>query len=99
MTTHSQTAQPFAWPEGKRAAVSLTFDDARATQLDRARPILDAHGVKATFYVSVGNLEQRLDDWRETLAGGHEIANHSMSHPCSGNFACSPLCSTLLTLR
>lgn len=74
------------WPEGKRAAISLTFDDARPSQLDRGLPILDEYGVKATFYVSLASMEKRLDDWKKALANGHEIGNHSLAHACSGNF-------------
>lgn len=86
---HDSTAAPaFRWPEGKRAAISLTFDDARLSQVDRGLPILDRHGVKATFYVTpAGNLRQRLDAWRAAVANGHEIGNHTLTHPCSGNFA------------
>ena len=75
------------WPDGKCAAVSLTFDDARVSQIDRGLGILDAFGVKATFYVSPGNVESRLDGWREAAGAGHEIGNHTLNHPCSGNFA------------
>jgi len=76
----------FAWPSGKRGAVSLTFDDARPSQVDRGLSILDAHGVKATFYVSPRNVERRLAGWRQAVASGHEIGNHTLTHPCSGNF-------------
>ena len=78
---------PVAWPEGKRAAVSLTFDDARASQVDRGLDILGACGVRATFYISPGAVEDRLDGWRRAMAAGHEIGNHTVTHPCSGNFA------------
>lgn len=74
------------WPDGKRVAVSLTFDDARPSQLDAGIPILNGHGVRGTFYVSPGNLEPRLDEWRAAMAAGHEIGNHSLRHSCSGNF-------------
>lgn len=74
------------WPAGKRAAISLTFDDARSSQIDRGLPILDEYGVKATFYVSLDPMEKRLDAWKQALANGHEIGNHSLTHPCSGNF-------------
>jgi len=80
------TASPFAWPQGKRAAVSLSFDDARASQLDAGVPILDAYGIKATFYVSLDPAGKRIDDWKAVVAAGHEIGNHSMRHPCTGNF-------------
>ncbi len=76
----------FAWPDGKRAAVSVTFDDARLTQADVGLPILNRFGVKGTFYVSFQVLEQRLAQYREAVANGHEIGNHSLTHPCSGNF-------------
>ena len=76
----------FAWPSGQRAAVSLSFDDARPSQLDVGLPILDSYGLKATFYVSPARVEPRLSDWKNVAAGGHEIGNHSMRHPCSGNF-------------
>jgi hypothetical protein len=76
----------FRWPEGKRAAISVTFDDARLSQVDRGILILDEFGVKATFYVSIKSLEKRLDAWKAAVANGHEIGNHSLIHPCSGNF-------------
>jgi len=78
--------QRFAWPKGIRGAVSLTFDDARTSQVDVGLPILDAHDVRATFYVSPGRLESRLAGWKKAIAGGHEIGNHSLHHPCTGNF-------------
>jgi len=80
-------ASPFRWPAGIRAAVSLSFDDARLSQVDRGLPILDAHGVKATFYVSPRAIGQRIDGWRAAVRAGHEIGNHTLTHPCSGNFA------------
>jgi hypothetical protein len=76
----------FFWPDGKRAALSITFDDARLSQVDRGIPILDAHGVKASFYVTPAAVEKRLDGWRRAVANGHEIGNHTMTHPCTGNF-------------
>jgi len=78
--------EDFCWPAGKRAAVSLTFDDARFSQIDQGLPILDEYGVKATFYVSIRPLEERLSDWKKAVTNGHEIGNHSLTHPCSGNF-------------
>jgi len=87
----------FRWPAGRRAAISLTFDDARPSQVDRGLPILDAHGIKATFYVVPSGVEQlaapaagqRLAGWKKAVANGHEIGNHTAKHPCSGNFSWS----------
>ncbi len=79
--------EDFRWPDGKRAAISLTFDDARFSQIDCGLPILDEYNAKATFYVSIQPFEERLDAWKEAVANGHEIGNHTLTHPCSGNFS------------
>jgi peptidoglycan/xylan/chitin deacetylase (PgdA/CDA1 family) len=79
----------FPWPEGKRCAVSLTFDDARRTQISIGIPLLNKHNVKATFYINPNGTRRRLDQWIEAAKQGHEIGNHTISHPCSGNFAFS----------
>jgi len=79
----------FIWPDGKKMALSLTFDDARLSQVDTGIPLLDKYGVKATFYVSPGSMIKRSDKWRMAVIKGHEIGNHSLLHPCSGNFTWS----------
>jgi peptidoglycan/xylan/chitin deacetylase (PgdA/CDA1 family) len=76
----------FQWPEGKKMALSLTFDDARLSQPDIGIPLLDKYGVKATFYLSPGDMLKRLDLWKKAVGNGHDIGNHSVLHPCSGNF-------------
>jgi peptidoglycan/xylan/chitin deacetylase (PgdA/CDA1 family) len=81
--------QGFTWPEGKKMALSLTFDDARLSQPDKGIPLLDKYSVKATFYVSPGNMISRLEAWKEAVKNGHEIGNHLVLHPCSGNFTWS----------
>jgi peptidoglycan/xylan/chitin deacetylase (PgdA/CDA1 family) len=77
---------PFVWPHGARAAVSLSFDDARLSQVDIGVPILDQHGVRATFYLSPQRIPERQVAWQRAVAAGHEMGNHTVSHPCSGNF-------------
>jgi peptidoglycan/xylan/chitin deacetylase (PgdA/CDA1 family) len=77
----------FQWPNGKRVAVSLSFDDARASQVDAGMPLFDRYGAKVTFYVNPPNLGKRLEGWKKVAAKGYEIGNHSMTHPCTGNFA------------
>ncbi len=85
--TPAERRSAFNWPEGKRAALSLTFDDARVSQAQVGIPLLDRYGVKATFYVSPAPLQAHLPAWKQTLANGHEIGNHSLHHPCTGNFS------------
>lgn len=74
------SSKPFPWPDGKRAALSLSFDDARLSQPDVGIPLLDQYGVKATFYVQPGPLDERLAGWKKAVAdgrwlilAGHEI--------------------------
>jgi len=79
-------AQPaYEWPNGARAAVSLTYDDGLNSQLDNALPELDRHGFKATFFLTEDNIRQgrRLAEWEKLAAEGHEVANHTVTHPCA----------------
>lgn len=76
----------FAWPKGEQIALSLSFDDGRLSQIDKGTPFLDQYGVKATFYVGPNAVKERLDGWKKAVANGHEIGNHSLNHPCTGNF-------------
>jgi len=81
-----QTTPAISWPAGKQLAVSLSFDDARMSQVDKGTALLDQYGVKATFYVVPGAVKERLEGWKKATASGHEIGNHSSNHPCTGNF-------------
>jgi peptidoglycan-N-acetylglucosamine deacetylase len=76
----------FTWPEGKQVAVSLSFDDARESQVLVGTQLLDQYGIKATFFVNPPAVERQLDGWKKAVASGHEIGNHSFNHPCSINF-------------
>jgi hypothetical protein len=87
--TAQQQASPFSWPEGKQAAVSLSFDDARESQVLAGTNVLDQYGIKATFFVVPAAVERQLEGWKKAVANGHEIGNHTVSHPCTGNFAWS----------
>jgi peptidoglycan/xylan/chitin deacetylase (PgdA/CDA1 family) len=87
--TSSGMDNSFSWPEGKKVAISLTFDDARLSQIDTGIPLLDKYGIKATFYISPGSMLQRKEGWKKAALNGHDIGNHSVYHPCSGNFAWS----------
>jgi peptidoglycan/xylan/chitin deacetylase (PgdA/CDA1 family) len=87
----------FAWPGGATAAVSLTYDDGLDSQLAQAAPVLDANGVKGTFFLSnfegvdhqwaLPNLTAPLDArhmaWMAMGAKGHELAGHTVNHPCN----------------
>ncbi len=80
---HAQQPAIFRWPGGKRAALSLSFDDARSSQIDIGLALLAGYGIKVTFYVLVPEVQRRLDGWKSAVAYGHEIGNHSLHHPCT----------------
>lgn len=79
----------FAWPEGRKAAVSLAYDDALDSQLDNAIPALDRHRLKGSFYLQLSRarVRERMDAWRAAAAEGHELGNHTLFHQCSGKGA------------
>lgn len=72
---------------GKKAAVVLTYDDAIDQHLDNALPLVDSLGLKATFYISgfSNSMQKRLGEWKAVASRGHELGNHTMYHPCTGN--------------
>jgi peptidoglycan/xylan/chitin deacetylase (PgdA/CDA1 family) len=78
--------EAFSWPNGKRAAISLSFDEALPSQIDVGLDLLNKCGVKATFYVVPKGVKEGLEGWKRALANGHEIGNHTMTHPCTGNY-------------
>lgn len=80
----SNDEQTFTWPNSAKAAVCLTYDDSLASQIDIAYPQLEAAGLKGTFFLQ-GNRDtmvERIDDWRKIAEAGHELASHSLFHPC-----------------
>jgi peptidoglycan/xylan/chitin deacetylase (PgdA/CDA1 family) len=73
LNSPAQTTTSIKWPDGKRVAVSLTFDDGRLSQVDKGIALLDQYNVKATFYLMPSSLKERLEGWKKAAASGHEI--------------------------
>lgn len=72
------------WPDGKKVAVVLSYDDALTSQLDNALPVLDAAGLKGTFFLTgMGLKPETIARWRAVAAEGHELGNHTVFHACS----------------
>ena len=80
----AQNNQP--WND-KKCAIVLTYDDALNVHVDNVIPLLDSLGLKGTFYLSASfpGCKNRLNDWKKAAAEGHELANHTLFHPCIGN--------------
>lgn len=75
-------AQSFTWPDEKKAAIILTYDDGLDSHLDIAIPQLDNFGFKGTFFLYGYLSENRFPDWKAVSDRGHELGNHSLFHPC-----------------
>lgn len=68
--------------------VAITFDDGWKSQFTKAKPVLDAVGYKATFYLVTSyigrpNAYMSWDDVRQLAAEGHWIGSHSVTHRSS----------------
>lgn len=69
----------------RRAFVSLTYDDALPCHHETVAPLLERHGLRATFYTPVSPwFLGAADAWRRVAAAGHELGNHTLFHPCHG---------------
>lgn len=80
------TTPLFSWPAGKKAALSLTFDDARLSNVDVGLNLFKKFGARVTYYVTPSAMTPRLTKWKQAVQDGHEIGNHTLIHPCSENF-------------
>lgn len=81
------------WPGKRRAAISLSFDDSAVSHLDHAFPVLQRWGLRGTFYVLPGEgslFEAHVARWRTLHGHGHELGNHTLSHPCSRRHHSTP---------
>jgi len=66
---------------GDTQALALTFDDGPSESTPHILDILAGHRVPATFFQCGANVDRLPHVAREVAAGGHEIGNHSYTHP------------------
>ncbi|MBM7553776.1 LysM peptidoglycan-binding domain-containing protein [Thalassobacillus pellis] len=65
---------------GKMAA--LTFDDGSdGTNINKILQVLSDHKVKSTFFLTGSGTKNHPQSIKNIAAHGHELANHSYSHP------------------
>jgi peptidoglycan/xylan/chitin deacetylase (PgdA/CDA1 family) len=65
-----------------RGVLSLTFDDGPHPEYTpRILDILKTYGVRATFFVLGQNVKQHPEIVRRMVREGHQVANHSYTHP------------------
>ncbi len=62
--------------------IAMTFDDGPSPETTpRLLDILKQRNIKATFFMIGQNAERNPDIVKRILADGHEIGNHSWTHP------------------
>lgn len=71
---------------GKNAAISYTFDDSHSSQVSNYNA-LNALGVPFTFYLTTNWIGGSLSTWIQAKEDGHEIGNHTETHPETANNA------------
>lgn len=65
--------------------VALTFDDGpHPPDTDRLLDVLVKHNVKATFFVIGNRIEKYPETLHRIIAEGHQVGNHSYTHPVLG---------------
>lgn len=64
-----------------RPAIALTFDDGPSESTTDLLAILDRYHAPATFFQCGANVRRLPGVSQETVAAGHEIGNHSDTHP------------------
>src|SRR5436309_13710372 len=85
------TAEPgitFDWVHVDGPYIALTFDDGPSAKLTpKLLDLLAAHQIKATFFLIGENAAQYPDIVAREVKEGHEVANHSWSHPNFGKMS------------
>jgi peptidoglycan/xylan/chitin deacetylase (PgdA/CDA1 family) len=66
---------------GNRKSIALTFDDGPSESTPQLLEYLDAEGIKATFFQCGMNVHRLPHVAGDVAAAGHEIGNHTYSHP------------------
>src|SRR5437870_9716969 len=78
----------FNWIHVDGPYIAMTFDDVPdATLTPTLLDILAAHHIKATFFVIGENVVQHPEVIARAAREGHEIGNHSWSHPNFGKMS------------
>ena len=77
-----ERAREIFYGDTSRRSVALTFDDGPSREnTPRILSTLAAHDVRATFFVLGGRADRMPDLISRIHAGGHELGNHTWSHP------------------
>src|SRR6266404_616255 len=64
-----------------RPAIALTFDDGPSESTADILELLQRHRITATFFQCGANVRRLPQVAREVCAAGHEVGNHTDTHP------------------
>ena len=66
----------------RRGEIALTFDDGPDPEVTpKVLELLEAHGVRASFFCIAENAQRHPELCREIVRRGHAVENHSARHP------------------
>ena len=74
-------AVPAPAPTTGNKVIALTFDDGPGPHTAHLLDILDQYGAKATFFLIGSKVSSQANVVRSIQARGHQLGNHSWSHP------------------
>src|SRR6476646_3056499 len=78
----TETGITFDWVHVDGPYIAMTFDDGPSAKLTpKLLELLAAHHIKATFFLIGQNVAENPEIVAREAREGHEIANHSWSHP------------------
>lgn len=68
-------------PTVANKTIALTFDDGPGPYTEKLLDILDKYDAKATFFLIGSKVSARANTLRRIQSRGHQLGNHSWSHP------------------
>ena len=68
-------------PTVANKTIALTFDDGPGPYTEKLLYILDKYDAKATFFLIGSKVSARANTLRRMQSRGHQLGNHSWSHP------------------
>lgn len=54
-------------PQRVKPLLAITLDDGALDNYEYARPVLEGHGLRGSFYIPVQSVEERLSPWHDSL--------------------------------
>lgn len=95
-TTGSNRQLPIYCVETEKPQVAISFDAAWGNEdTKELLKILDKYKVKATFFMTGGWVDAYPNDVKAICDAGHDLGNHSQTHPNMSELSLNQICSEL----